>query len=548
MKKILSLVLVLMLIATSAYAVTSSQIVGGADTLKRSYGANLTELPITTEDVKIECWEGLDSTIMDSYDQCIMYQEMEKRTGVDMVFVYPPVGSETDNFNLRIATGDLPHLFIQARDRYGSKSIDEACEDWCFDFTELYNEGYAPNYKYLRDTYEDIRFDTILDSGRLGVWWQFDYVGSSPWSGCWVRQDLLDANGLELPVTIADWENVIKTLYENGGYQFLIQIGANGGGGGDLDTTHYFFSAFDTGYEFYQVDGTIKYGPMEEGYDDALAILAGYMANGWMDPDWATYDWNGHVATVADPSKYSIIGLNYGEIAQATLTAKLTNPDVKWTPINGPKQTEDQELHLRQYDFTTRSQYDALTTRVVDDGIEKIATMWKDYWYSQDGGDLLSMGVEGVSYEWDENGVAHWIYDQQDKWTRDDYEFPIDMTDETMDFWTVYPLFKRHNGGYLRDSAAYIMQPEVWECITEWAKVEPTYGLPMFSMTAEEATDYANIHTDIKTFLDESIAKVVNGQMDVSEWATVQQTIEDMGIQDCIDIYQAALDRYNARG
>lgn len=545
MKKFLSLLLVLMLVASVAYAVpASNQIVGGPDTLKRNFGANLTELPLTTDGTKLEIWEGLDSIIMDSYDVCIMYQELEKRTGVDMVFVYPPVGSETDNFNTRVATGNLPHLFVQARDRWGSKSIDEACEDWCFDFTDLYNEGYAPNYKYLRDTYEDIAFDTVLDSGRLGVWWQFDYVGSSPWSGCWVRQDLLDANGLELPVTVDDWTNVIKTLYENGGYKFLIQIGANGGGGGDLDTTHYFFSAYDTGYEFYQVDGTIKYGPLEDGYDDALAILAGWMANGWMDTDWATYDWNGHVAVVADPSKYSIIGLNYGEIAQATLTAKLTVPELKWTPINGPKLTADQELHLRQYDYLTRSQYDALTSRVADEGIEKLATQFKDYYYSQDGGDLLSYGVEGISYEWDENNVLHWIYDSDES----AQYFPINMQDETMDFWTVYPLFKRHNGGYLRDSAAYIMQPEVWECIAEWSKVTPTYGLPMFSLTAEEANDYANYHTAIKTYLDESIAAVVNGKMDVSEWPTVQQKMQEMGIQECIDIYQAALDRYNARG
>lgn len=545
MKKILCLVLALMMVATSAYAVTNSQIVGGADILKRDFGANLTELPITTEDVTLEVWRGLNSTIMTDWSENIMFTELENRTGVHVEWLIPPVGSETDNFNLRISTNDLPHMFWQTKDYWGSKSIDEAIEDEIFlDITPYYDAGMTPNYKYLRDTYEDIAKDTILDSGRLGVFWQMDYVGTSPWSGMWVRQDLLDANNLELPVTIADWENVLGTLYDAGGYQLLFQAGANGGGGGDLDTTFVFFSAYDVGYRYYQVDGEIKYGPMEDGFAQALELLAGWYANGWIDPDWATYDWNGHVAAVADPTKYSIIGLNYGEISQATITARLSVPELKWTPINGPKQTEDQELHLRQYDFLIRSQYDALTYRCYEDGVDEVAMKWHDYFYSQEGGDLHSYGVEGVTYQWNEDGVLEWLYQSEESAAM---FTTVDVTDPTYDFWTLWPLFKSHNGAYLRDSGAQPMADEVWECIAEWSKVEPTYGIPMISMTAEEASDYANMNTQIADLVDESVGKIINNQMSIEEWPNIQQQLLDMGVEDCIEIQQAAYDRYMAR-
>lgn len=546
MKKILCLVLALMMMATSAYAVTSSQIVGAPDIHKQNYGANLTELPITTDDVTIEIWRGLNSTIMSSWDENIMFDELEARTGVHVEWLIPPVGSETDNFNLRIATDDLPHLFWQTKDYWGSKSIDEAIDDEIFlDITPYYDAGMTPNYKYLRDTYEDVAMDTILDSGRIGVFWQIDYVGSHPWSGNWVRQDLLDQYNLDVPVTIADYEEVLGTLYDNGGYQLLIQAGANGGGGGDVDTTYYYFSTFDVGYRYYQVDGQVKYGPMEDGFVQALEMLSGWYAKGWIDPDWATYDWNGHVATVADPSKYSIIGLNYGEIAQATITAQLKVPELKWTPINSPKQTEDQDLHLRQYESIVRSQYDAMTYRCKVDGIDEVAMKWHDYWYSQEGGDLHSYGVEGVTYKWNDDGVLEWLYQSEESASK---FTTVDVTDPTYDFWTLWPLFKSHNGAYLRDSAAQPMADEVWECIEKWAEVTPSYGIPMISMTAEEATDYANMNTQIQDLVDESVGKVINGQMPITDWPSIQQQLLDMGIEDCIAIQQAALDRYNARG
>lgn len=48
----------------------------------------------------------------------------------------------------------------------------------------------------------------------------------------------------------------------------------------------------------------------------------------------------------------------------------------------------------------------------MEDGIDEIAMQWKDYWYSQEGGDLCSYGVEGQSYQWNENNELEWIYDR----------------------------------------------------------------------------------------------------------------------------------------
>ena len=39
-----------------------------------------------------------------------MYKELEKRTNVHVTFSHPPAGQETDQFNLMIASRDLPDI------------------------------------------------------------------------------------------------------------------------------------------------------------------------------------------------------------------------------------------------------------------------------------------------------------------------------------------------------------------------------------------------------------------------------------------------------
>ena len=165
---------------------------------RQHYGADLTELPIVEEPITIDVWRGFSSTVMDSLADCESFKKMEELTNVHINWVYPPVGSETDNFNLRCASDDLPHMFSTPPDYKGG--MEKAVEDGVYvDFSSYYDEGVLPNLKYLRDTYPDIAKDTIMDSGAMIKFHMIDYVRSDPWSGLWVRQDLLEGAGLEEP-------------------------------------------------------------------------------------------------------------------------------------------------------------------------------------------------------------------------------------------------------------------------------------------------------------------------------------------------------------
>jgi len=54
--------------------------------------------------------------------------------------------------------------------------------------------------------------------------------------------------------------------------------------------------------------------------------------------------------------------------------------------------------------------------------------------------------------------------------------------------------------------------------------------------------------TDLKAYVTEMNAAFMTGQKDIeAEWDTYLKKLDDMGLQEVITIYQAALDRYNAR-
>ena len=92
--------------------------------------------------------------------------------------------------------------------------------------------------------------------------------------------------------------------------------------------------------------------------------------------------------------------------------------------------------------------------------------------------------------------------------------------------------------------AAQLEAREIWS-----DHVESRYDLPKaLTLTAEESELFSKNMADIASYTSESILKMLTGEMDIDrDYGTFVDTIYSMGLQDCIDCYQAALTRYNAR-
>lgn len=67
------------------------------------------------------------------------------------------------------------------------------------------------------------------------------------------------------------------------------------------------------------------------------------------------------------------------------------------------------------------------------------------------------------------------------------------------------------------------------------------------SLTSDESAEASALQSDIYTYVSEAIPKFILGDLDIeADWDEFVSNVKSMGIEDVIDIYQGALDRYNA--
>jgi putative aldouronate transport system substrate-binding protein len=79
-----------------------------------------------------------------------------------------------------------------------------------------------------------------------------------------------------------------------------------------------------------------------------------------------------------------------------------------------------------------------------------------------------------------------------------------------------------------------------------WPYAETPFDLNSLVLTEDESDTYNDAWTDINAYITESTAKFITGDLDIETgWEGFINDLEKMGLQDVIDVYQAAYDRAN---
>jgi putative aldouronate transport system substrate-binding protein len=77
-----------------------------------------------------------------------------------------------------------------------------------------------------------------------------------------------------------------------------------------------------------------------------------------------------------------------------------------------------------------------------------------------------------------------------------------------------------------------------------WPYAETPFDLNSLVLTEDESDTYNDAWTDINAYIVETTAKFITGEADIAaEWDNYIAELESMGLQDVIDVYQAAYDR-----
>ena len=90
--------------------------------------------------------------------------------------------------------------------------------------------------------------------------------------------------------------------------------------------------------------------------------------------------------------------------------------------------------------------------------------------------------------------------------------------------------------------------PTVKECPTTWyVEGANKYNLPNVTPLQDESKELATLNNEITTYVDEMVLKFILGTESLDNWDTYVNTIKGMNIDRALEIYNGALDRYNAR-
>lgn len=518
---------------TAADAATASENADAALTVADSeVEAQEVTLPLADELTTLTLFMPLDAnmaTITSDYNENKFFQELEKRTNVHIEFQCPTVGEESTAYNLMIASNELPDIIAHNNYNYAD-GLDAAVEDGYYLDLTPYMDTLLSNYNKLRLKNDFFAKSTVTDGGRVVAIYQIFSEPQPPYKGLEIRKDWLDDLGLDVPVTFDDWEEMLVAFKEKKDAYSPLSIGSLGY---NMDS-----NSLSAGYNvlmgFMNVDGTVAYGPIEDGWKKYLTKMNDWYEKGLIDPDFMTGGGYTPDMTIITSGQCGAWDSMY--TMPALYEASSEDPNMEIIPVASPVENEGDEVHIRLADTIIHS----YCTISADSPNAELAMKWLDYLCSEEGALLANYGVEGESFEYNENGEPEFT----DLVTNnpDGYSFAQAMT-----YYALPPSLLGGDYDWTRELSSVpeedVLSMEVWGAVSD------DYNMPAgISYTSEESKELAEIVNSVNTYVTEKTSQFITGVADIgTEWDTYVQTIQDMNIARAIEINQDALDRFNNR-
>lgn len=498
----------------------------------------------------ISYWAALEnSTIINSNAEKYCYQACSEATGVDIEWIHPPVGQEDEQFSLLVVSDELPDIIeYKWNEKFPGGAEAAIANNVIIPLNDLLEE-YAPNYwNYLKE-HPEVEQMVMTDSG---IHYVIPYLytitpeDSETWQslngrelfyetycGLIIRQDWLEDLGLDVPVTVDDWYNVLVAFKNEKGAIAPLSVTWD-----YLKQAHSFATAYGVCLGYYQRDGKVLYGPYEPAYKDFLTTMNKFYTEGLLDTDFAVIDQPTMAAKAMTGQAGAWIGYASTSLGSLYSQMKGADPESRFYPIgvSNPKATEDQVLEYRQASYPYWNRGAAISSSCED--VES-ALKYLDWAFSEEGDKIMNWGKEGESF----NMVDGWP------------ELGEICTNDPDGHTSSEILFKynKNDGCFAMDHLTRLRYkvsatPESLNCLDAWAASGAAPAeLPPVTLLAEESADYAAIFSEVDTYVSEMTLRFIMGSEPLENFDEYINTLKDMGVEEMIATQQRALDRYNAR-
>ncbi len=512
---------------------------------------------------KYTYWTTVNSAVQQtqsSYEDMLMYQEMSKRTGIEVDFIHPTAGSTgSEAFQILLTSADLPDMIEYSWKSYPG-GADAAINNKVIISLNKYLKDYAPNYyEYMEGSKNEAngglyQLHAKTDGGNYYGFGNLAIGTYRGFTGLFIRKDLLDKWELEVPVTIDDWTEVFATAKENG-----IKYPLTGTGGlFNINGSALFNGAWGVGKQYHMEGDKVVFSIDTPEYKEYIKTMADWMKKGYIDPDYITNDQNallGAMTSTKSIASFGSVGASIGKILPA-MEGNAEYPDYNLVGCPHPVLSEGEVNHFQEIQAEASDPSIAITVScgLKDEERYKEAIKFCDYLYSEEGKVLKIFGVEGKTFtreekaEIGEDGEKYtYTYTDAIYDTAKQKEVGAHSVEAALYHYmrpANSPGLNQHSD-YLNGFYPYQVQKDAlktWNANIDTAR---KYVLPIVTYTNEETARRNEIAAKAYDTLNAGISNIILGKASIDTYDAVVEKAKKDGYDEYTQITQAALDRYN---
>jgi putative aldouronate transport system substrate-binding protein len=494
-------------------------------------------LPLTTngETLRIAAPDLLIDVSM--ADNLPIFQELENRTGVKIIWEVDSVDYNTTMATRLAAAVDLPDMFIVPNDdtvKYANEGLIIPLNDLIYNHT-LYMKKWYDAAPDIVKTY------TTANGMMYSIPRQFniDWIDLSKYNNYvfLVRKDWLSDLGLTVPQTLDEYYAMLKAFKDNdlNGNGIDDEIPFSGIGVEGLAPLGWMYGlhihpGINNGF-YPDSGGKIQYEWINPQTKELLATLNQWFKEGLIDPGFMSLPYDKYMTQI-----YNNVGATISFSIwpyfgwDATIKEVTGNPDAAWMGIPTPSGPYGNGI----IEMATQPGFGHFAISK-DCKNPELAIKWIDYaCFSDDAVILNFYGLEGISFEYIDGK-------------------PV-LLDEIKNSTDGYTVALQRLGALHSEQIPYLAGDEGVATIAPFFDMME-YGQEMFEQmktaprmimtlpTIEETEELSLIMTDMLTYQSEMVAKFITGDEPLDNFDAFVNKLKEIGLNRVLDIKQVQYDR-----
>ena len=491
--------------------------------------------PIVKDEITLDFFAGQQPATHPDWNDVLIFNEYEKITNMNIEWEMVSHESLSEKLQLTLGGGNLPDAFHSARismndmSKYGEQGVLIPLNDLIDD--------YAPNFKKILDEHPIIKKSITHPDGNIYSFptmsdpsFTSSRLGARPF----IHKQWLESLNMDMPETTDEF------------YQFLKSVKEDSPSNGEIDEVPFGGPYIDTLITYLQGSfglankggsnpyldedpetGKLRFFPISDQYKEMIEFVHKLYEEELIEQNIYTIDHHQFISNLSEGQYGSVVWYAPEEVA----SKEHGKYYVGMPALEGPHGDKGIVQHdpvdtPGAFVITNKNEFPAATVR------------WVDYFYGDEGMTLFYMGIEGETYEINDEGNPEYmdhILNNEEGLT----------FEEAAAKYLTFP-----GGGYPGNTTAELYKgvASAPQSIEAAEKVEPDLlkdddVWTTFTHTKDEISQLQGFGSDIEKYVIEMRDKFISGNEPLSKWDEYVKEIEGMGLEDYLKIKQAALDR-----